>query len=173
MQMEPVGSCCTCRCAGQYTISHCSCAAEHSLLIPLPPLQLEAADAFNQDAHHTAMHLGKAVGMVRLLQGVPYHASLGRCYLPAHVCAARGVSVGAIRKGQPSEALKDVVLDVASVAKVCCTGTHACSESHRSRVGAPGRGTRGVCADTAACSPADVVISGGGGVFDRAGGARF
>lgn len=80
--------------------------------------QLEAAGAFDQGSHHTAMHLGKAVGMARLLQGVPVHASLGRCYLPANVCAARGVSVGAIRKGQPSEELKDVVLDVASVAKV-------------------------------------------------------
>lgn len=103
-----MGSCCICR---YERVSLAKTA-------PITMAQLEAANAFDQDAHHTAMHLGKAVGMVRLLQGVPYHASLGRCYLPAHVCAARGMSVGAIRKGQPSEALKDVVLDVASVAKV-------------------------------------------------------
>lgn len=65
------------------------------------------------------MHLGKAIGMVRLLQGIPYHATLRRCYLPGLVCAAHGLSTESVIRGQSSEALKDTVLDVATVAKVC------------------------------------------------------
>lgn len=84
-------------------------------------LQLEAAQALDQEAHHTAMHLGKAVGIAKLLQGTRYFAQLRRTYLPADLLAKHGVPTEAVYRGPAAAGegggLQDVTLAVASCAK--------------------------------------------------------
>lgn len=80
-------------------------------------LQLQAAGILDSKPHHVASHVGKAAGIATLLQSTWYHAMDKRSYLPMDLCAKHRVSQEAIYKGEVTEGLKDVVLEVATVAK--------------------------------------------------------
>jgi NADH dehydrogenase [ubiquinone] 1 alpha subcomplex assembly factor 6 len=50
-------------------------------------LQLELLNVKNMDIDHIASHLGKAMGVVTLLRGIPYALRNNLFYLPTDVCA--------------------------------------------------------------------------------------
>ncbi|KAK9862554.1 hypothetical protein WJX84_010151 [Apatococcus fuscideae] len=81
-------------------------------------LQLEAADVRERaEVEHAALHLGQAQGITSLLRGTHYHAARRRSYLPTDLCKQEKVTHEQLFRGESSEALCNVVFEVASVAK--------------------------------------------------------
>ncbi len=80
-------------------------------------LALDACGIRDADADHAASHLGKAVGLSALLRGTVAHARQRRCYLPTDACARHGVSTESVYRMEPSEGVRNVAHEVASVAK--------------------------------------------------------
>lgn len=73
---------------------------------------LESGGIRSTTADHAASHIGKASGLVLLLNSLPYHASQNRGfpYIPSKIAEKHGLSVNS------HEGLSGAVFDVASVA---------------------------------------------------------
>eukprot|EP00854_Cymbomonas_tetramitiformis_P006691 gene6691-8010_t len=94
-------------------------------------LQLEAAGVKNTKADHVASHVGanashslqmllksgKAIGLVNLLRGTPFHARRRSTMLPTDLMMKHGVATESVYRGEASEELCDVALAFASTAK--------------------------------------------------------
>lgn len=80
-------------------------------------LQLEAAGIKNTKADHVASHVGKAIGLVNLLRGTPFHARRRSTMLPTDLMMKHGVATESVFRGEASEQLCDVALAFASTAK--------------------------------------------------------
>ncbi|KAK9864897.1 hypothetical protein WJX84_007292 [Apatococcus fuscideae] len=81
-------------------------------------LQLESADLRGQpEIEHAALHLGQAQGITALLRGTHYHAARRRSYLPTDLCKREDLSHEQLFRGESSDALCNVMFEVASVAK--------------------------------------------------------
>ena len=74
----------------------------------------ETADV--HEFEHAASHVGKAVGIVRMIQNTPLLASERRSILPTELCAKFGLVMEDVYRGNSSEALRDTIHAVASVA---------------------------------------------------------
>ncbi|KAL6051692.1 NADH dehydrogenase (ubiquinone) complex I, assembly factor 6 [Balamuthia mandrillaris] len=84
-------------------------------------LSLESLDVRNIQADHAASHIGKAVGITRLLRGTPYHFQRGETYLPLDLLAKKGIVQNDLYRGEIPAAITDVVYEVACVAKAHLT----------------------------------------------------
>ncbi|KAI8817577.1 isoprenoid synthase domain-containing protein [Fimicolochytrium jonesii] len=79
-------------------------------------LQLEALGIRNHDAEHAAGHVGKAIGIATLLRATPFHVEERRFYLPSEIMAKHGLSTETVFRTGPSQALEEVVFEVATAA---------------------------------------------------------
>ncbi|KAK4305184.1 hypothetical protein Pmani_022904 [Petrolisthes manimaculis] len=79
-------------------------------------LVLQGLGVENVHADHAASHLGKAEGLVRLVRGVPHHATRKNVFLPRDVMIKHGVSQENIIRGSQDQKVKDVIFDTASLA---------------------------------------------------------
>ena len=74
--------------------------------------EAEGVDEFE----HAASHVGKAVGIVRMIHNSPMLASERRAVLPMELCLKFGLVMEDLFRGNTSERLRDTVHAVASVA---------------------------------------------------------
>lgn len=83
-------------------------------------LQLQAAGVRNSDADHAASHLGKAIGITSMLRGMHQFMKQGIHYFPADLCTKHNVVPERLLQGEglESEAVREVVYEMASVAHV-------------------------------------------------------
>jgi NADH dehydrogenase [ubiquinone] 1 alpha subcomplex assembly factor 6 len=80
-------------------------------------LQLEAFGIKSTEADHAASHIGKAVGISTILQGLPHAIQHQQFYLPSDICAKYGISAEqVIRRKVPLETLSDAIHEVATTA---------------------------------------------------------
>ena len=137
--------------------------ARISDLTPTPPPTITALDAYIEATHsslyylflqtlppsppsspsrlhadHLASHVGKAVGITRLLQSLPHHASQRRLWLPASVMAECGVEEEAVWGMESTAQLQKAVFEMASNAKA-----HVHHGREQMRGGGEGGGGRG------------------------------
>ena len=80
-------------------------------------LLLESAGIRSSAADHAAGHVGAASALTGQLRGVASAARAGHVLLPADLLLAKGVPEESVLRGQASEGLQDVVLQVAAAAR--------------------------------------------------------
>jgi NADH dehydrogenase [ubiquinone] 1 alpha subcomplex assembly factor 6 len=85
----------------------------------LQVLDAEAAAA-SSDAQHAASHVGRAVGLVTLLQGTPFHVSRASLYIPHELTQATRVSLNRLFAGaatdEDKKGMQEAIYHVASAA---------------------------------------------------------
>ena len=112
--------------------------ARLSDLTPSPPPTITALDGYIEATHsslyylflqslppspsrlhadHVASHVGKAVGVTRLLQSLPFHASQRRLWLPVSVMQECGVEEERVWDMDTTPELQKAVYELASNAK--------------------------------------------------------
>ncbi|KAJ3300142.1 NADH dehydrogenase (ubiquinone) complex I, assembly factor 6 [Borealophlyctis nickersoniae] len=79
-------------------------------------LLLETLGVRDHQADHAAGHLGKAIGIVTMLRGTPFHIQERRFYLPSEVMAKYSVSTEEVFRNGPNEQLEEAVFEVATAA---------------------------------------------------------
>ncbi|KAL7752007.1 hypothetical protein RI367_002535 [Sorochytrium milnesiophthora] len=77
-------------------------------------LHLDALGVQSLQADHTASHIGKAIGIVTALRGVPFLLRKHAFHLPADVCAKHGVVSEHILRHGPTEELASAVFELAT-----------------------------------------------------------
>ena len=68
-------------------------------------------------ADHVASHVGKALGLTRMLQSLPAHAREQRCYIPTAIMQQCKVDEESVYRGESGEGLREAVYELASNAK--------------------------------------------------------
>lgn len=84
---------------------------------PLFRLGLACLGVTDEAVLAAADEAASAYALTGLLRAVPFHAGQGRCYLPADVMKARGVSQDRLFAGDVDDGLKQVVEKIAAVAE--------------------------------------------------------
>eukprot|EP01090_Pellita_catalonica_P012006 TRINITY_DN2511_c0_g1_i2.p1 TRINITY_DN2511_c0_g1~~TRINITY_DN2511_c0_g1_i2.p1 ORF type:complete len:309 (-),score=20.26 TRINITY_DN2511_c0_g1_i2:38-964(-) len=79
-------------------------------------LSLETLNIRDTDATHAASHVGKAVGISRILRGTPFHLQTRECYLPVDILAKYNVVQEDLFRGSFPENFPDVIYHTASIA---------------------------------------------------------
>lgn len=79
-------------------------------------LLCEVAGIRDSQVDHSAMHLGKAIGIATLLRGTHHHLGNNQLYLPLDIMRSHGLTTGQIMKGSNMDALKSVVFEIATEA---------------------------------------------------------
>ncbi|KAF2074372.1 hypothetical protein CYY_004306 [Polysphondylium violaceum] len=73
----------------------------------------------NHDIEHCASHLGKAVGIMVLIRGTPFHVSRRKLYIPVELTTKYGIKPEQLFRGEVDvPALKNAIYDMASLAKL-------------------------------------------------------
>eukprot|EP01125_Pyxidicula_operculata_P004299 TRINITY_DN1652_c0_g1_i2.p1 TRINITY_DN1652_c0_g1~~TRINITY_DN1652_c0_g1_i2.p1 ORF type:complete len:176 (+),score=3.58 TRINITY_DN1652_c0_g1_i2:535-1062(+) len=80
-------------------------------------LTLEVLNIRNQEADHCASHLGKGMGLVTLLRGIPHQWPRGEIYLPQELTLKLGVTQEQLRRSEFDPQVGDVIYEVANIAK--------------------------------------------------------
>ena len=99
-------------------------------------LQCTATKQANVHADHVASHVGKAIGLTRLLQSLPAHAREQRCYIPTAIMQQCKVDEDGVYKGEAGDGLRQAVFELASNAKahIAHARTH-CSGLNKEQLG--------------------------------------
>jgi NADH dehydrogenase [ubiquinone] 1 alpha subcomplex assembly factor 6 len=80
-------------------------------------MQLEAFNIKSTEADHAASHIGKAVGISTVLQGLPFAIQQKQFFLPSDICAKHGIAAEQVIRGKvPLETLSNAVHEVATTA---------------------------------------------------------
>ena len=80
-------------------------------------LQCAPGQQASVHADHVASHVGKAIGLTRMLQSLPAHAREQRCYIPTSIMQQCKVDEQAVYRGEAGEAVREAVYELASNAK--------------------------------------------------------
>ena len=80
-------------------------------------LQCIAGQQASVQADHVASHVGKALGLTRMLQSLPTQARQQRCYIPATIMQQCRVEEQSVWSGESSDGLREAVFELASNAK--------------------------------------------------------
>jgi len=80
-------------------------------------LTLESLGVKDVQADHVASHVGKAVGLITILRGTPYHCSKRRTYIPIDLMREHNLHQETMLRGQNTEELVEVAFSMASTAK--------------------------------------------------------
>ena len=68
-------------------------------------------------ADHVASHVGKALGLARMLQSLPAQAREQRCYIPTAILQQCAVDEASVYRDEAGDALREAVFGLASNAK--------------------------------------------------------
>ncbi|KAI9203095.1 isoprenoid synthase domain-containing protein [Polychytrium aggregatum] len=79
-------------------------------------LQIESLGLRDLHADHAASHIGKAIGIVTMLRGTPFHIQSRQFYLPSEVTAKHGIVTEELFRHGPSDRLADAVFEIATLA---------------------------------------------------------
>lgn len=80
-------------------------------------LQCTPTQQASVQADHVASHVGKAIGLTRLLQSLPAHAREQRCYIPTTIMQQCKVDEDSLYRGEAADGLRQAVYELASNAK--------------------------------------------------------
>lgn len=86
------------------------CGETQSALFRLAAIAL--CDGEEPGAADACGHAGVALGIVRILQDLPFHAARGRCYVPKDILARNGALVEAVAAGVVSEPLLNALREL-------------------------------------------------------------
>ncbi|KAL9655986.1 hypothetical protein ABK040_007607 [Willaertia magna] len=78
---------------------------------------LQFCNLRNVHTDHVAAHLGRSLGIITLLRSVPFIHEHQTTYLPAQLCALKGINEEQLLKKENTKELEDVVFQVADLAK--------------------------------------------------------
>ncbi|EFA85791.1 UPF0551 family protein [Heterostelium album PN500] len=83
-------------------------------------LNLESLGVRNSDAEHAASHLGRAMGIMTLIRGTPFHIKTRKIYIPASLTTKYGIVTERLYQGEDEQVLKlkEAIFEMASVAKI-------------------------------------------------------
>ncbi|EGG16803.1 UPF0551 family protein [Cavenderia fasciculata] len=73
----------------------------------------------NSDVEHAASHLGKAMGLVTLIRGTPYHIRTRKLYIPTSITNKYGIVAELLFQGSDAQQdkMKEAIFEMASRAK--------------------------------------------------------
>ena len=80
-------------------------------------MQCTSTQQASVQADHVASHVGKAVGLCRLLQSLPAQAREQRCYIPTAIMQQCKVDEASVYRGEGGDGLREAVFELASNAK--------------------------------------------------------
>jgi len=82
-------------------------------------LAVEALAAGSGTANEAAREVGVGYALAGLLRAVPFHARLGRCYIPADIAAHAGLDLRDYAAARASAPLRAAVAEIAAAASDC------------------------------------------------------
>ncbi|GAM20366.1 hypothetical protein SAMD00019534_035410 [Acytostelium subglobosum LB1] len=82
-------------------------------------LTLEAMGVKSSQAEHAASHLGRAMGIITLIRGTPFHIRTRKLYIPATLTTKHGIVPELLYQGDPEQVakVKEAIYEMASAAK--------------------------------------------------------
>jgi len=92
-------------------------------------LILETLNIRETRVDHVASHLGKAQGIVTAIRAVPFHARQRRVLLPTDILIKHGASAEDFIQGKQSDAVREVIFDLASQAHAHLDAGRSMSEA--------------------------------------------
>ncbi|CAG8462491.1 4797_t:CDS:2 [Funneliformis mosseae] len=79
-------------------------------------LHLESLGIKGMQADHAASHVGKAIGIIKILRGFSYSVGKRRISLPSEITAKYNISQEEIFRSGPVKGLEDAIFEVATLA---------------------------------------------------------